>query len=194
LGTTSLAANQIALSLSSLTFMFAMGLSVAVTIRVGNQKGLMDYVKLQLVARSIFLLAILLETVFALVFIVFHQYLPQLFVNVNDMEHIVETKEVIEIASQLLFVAAFFQISDGIQVAVLGALRGLQDVKIPMYITFVAYWVIGFPISIYLGLYTDLKAAGIWIGLLVGLSIAALFLYLRFSRLTKKLVLEKSIK
>jgi MATE family multidrug resistance protein len=54
LGTTSLAANQIALSLASLTFMFAMGLSVAVTIRVGNQKGLMDYVKLQLVARSIF--------------------------------------------------------------------------------------------------------------------------------------------
>jgi MATE family multidrug resistance protein len=71
LGTTSLAANQIALSLASLTFMFAMGLSVAVTIRVGNQKGLMDYVKLQLVARSIFLLAILLETVFAVIFIVF---------------------------------------------------------------------------------------------------------------------------
>jgi MATE family multidrug resistance protein len=58
-----------------------------------------------------------------------------------------------------------------------------------MYITFVAYWVVGFPISIYLGLYTDLKAAGIWIGLLVGLSFAA-FLYLRFSRLTKNLLLE----
>jgi MATE family multidrug resistance protein len=100
------------------------------------------------------------ETVFAVIFIVFHQYLPQFFVNVNDMRHIVETKEVIEIASQLLFVAAFFK-SDGIQVVVLGALRGLQDVKIPMYITFVAYWLVGFPISIYLGLYTDLKAAGI---------------------------------
>jgi MATE family multidrug resistance protein len=75
LGTTSLAANQIALSLA-LTFMFAMGLSVAVTIRVGNQKGLMDYVKLQLGAIHI-LLAILLETVFAVIFIVFHQYLPQ---------------------------------------------------------------------------------------------------------------------
>lgn len=193
LGTTSQAANQIALSLASLTFMFAMGLSVAVTIRVGNQKGLMDYVKLQLVARSIFLLAILVETVFAAVFIIFHQYLPQIFVDVNDMKHLTETKEVVSIASQLLFVAAFFQISDGIQVVVLGALRGLQDVKIPMYITFVAYWVIGFPISIYLGLYTELKAVGIWIGLLVGLSIAALFLYLRFSRLTKELIEEKSI-
>ena len=194
LGTTSQAANQIALSLASLTFMFAMGLSVAVTIRVGNQKGLMDYVKLQVVARSIFLLAILVETLFAIIFVVFHQYLPQIFVNVNDMANITETKEVIYIASQLLFVAAVFQISDGIQVVVLGALRGLQDVKIPMYITFVAYWIIGFPISIYLGIYTDLKAVGIWIGLLAGLTAAALFLYIRFARLTKKLIVENDNK
>ena len=194
LGTTSQAANQIALSLASLTFMFAMGLSVAVKIRVGNQKGLMDYVKLQVVARSIFLLAILVETLFAIIFVVFHQYLPQIFVNVNDMANITETKEVIYIASQLLFVAAVFQISDGIQVVVLGALRGLQDVKIPMYITFVAYWIIGFQISIYLGIYTDLKAVGIWIGLLAGLTAAALFLYIRFARLTKKLIVENDNK
>jgi MATE family multidrug resistance protein len=102
------------------------------------------------------------------------------------MRHVVETKEVIEIAPTAIC-SCVFQISDGIQVVVLGALRGLQDVKIPMYITFVAYWVVGFPISIYLGLYTDLKAAGIWIGLLVGLSLPLYFLYLRFSRLTKKL-------
>lgn len=190
LGTTSQAANQIALSLASLTFMFAMGLSVAVMIRVGNQKGRMDFIKLQVVARSIFLLAILVEIVFALIFIVFYKYLPQVFVDVNDVNHLVETQEVIYIASQLLFVAAFFQISDGIQVVVLGALRGLQDVKIPMYITFVAYWIIGFPISIYLGLYTELKAIGIWIGLLAGLTAAAIFLYIRFARLTKKLILD----
>jgi MATE family multidrug resistance protein len=79
-------------------------------------------------------------------------------------------------------------------VVVLGALRGLQDVKIPMYITFIAYWLIGFPISFYLGKYTDLKAIGIWIGLLAGLSSAALFLYIRFARLTKRLVLENSMK
>ena len=190
LGTTSQAANQIALSLASLTFMFAMGLSVAVMIRVGNQKGRMDFIKLQVVARSIFLLAILVEIVFALIFIVFHQYLPYIFVDVQDVNHLAETKEVIYIASQLLFVAAFFQISDGIQVVVLGALRGLQDVKVPMYITFVAYWIIGFPISIYLGLYTELKAIGIWIGLLAGLTAAAIFLYIRFARLTKKLILD----
>jgi len=83
-----------------------------------------------------------------------------------------------------------FQITDGLQVVVLGALRGLQDVKIPMYITFVAYWVIGFPISIYLGLYTPLKAIGIWIGLLAGLSAAAIFLFYRFNKITKKLITE----
>lgn len=188
LGTTSQAANQIALSLASLTFMFAMGMSVAAMVRVGNQKGLMDYKKLQVVARSIFLLAILLEVVFAAIFVVFHQHLPAIFVNVENTAHIKDTGEVIYIASQLLLVAAVFQITDGLQVVVLGALRGLQDVKIPMYITFVSYWVIGFPISIYLGLYTELKAVGIWIGLLAGLTAAAIFLYIRFENLTRKMI------
>src|SRR5690606_31549418 len=152
----------------------------------GNQKGLEDYKKLRIVALSIFLLATFLEIIFALIFVFFHQYLPQLFVNLNDVSTLVESQEVMAIAANLLLVAAVFQISDGLQVVVLGALRGLQDVKIPMYMTFVAYWVIGFPISIYLGLYTDLKATGIWIGLLAGLTAAAIFLYIRFNYLTKK--------
>jgi Na+-driven multidrug efflux pump len=192
LGTTTQAANQIALSLASFTFMFAMGLSVAAMIRVANQKGIEDYNKLRIVARSIFLLAILLEIVFALIFVVFHQYLPALFVDMENLNDLAKNTEVIIIASQLLLVAAVFQISDGIQVVVLGALRGLQDVKIPMYIAFVSYWVIGFPISIYFGLYTELKAAGIWIGLLAGLTSAAIFLYLRFNYLTKKLITQNA--
>lgn len=188
IGTTSQAANQIALSLASLTFMFAMGLSVTAMVRVANQKGQEDYIMLRTVGLSIFILAVILEIVFAILFIAFHQVLPIIFVNTQDLATIVETQEVISISAQLLIVAAFFQISDGIQVVVLGALRGLQDVKIPMYMTFVAYWVIGFPVSIYLGLYTDMKAVGVWIGLLAGLTAAALFLYLRFDYLTKKLI------
>ena len=190
LGVTNQAANQIALSLASFTFMFAMGLSVAATIRVGNQKGLGDYKKLRMVALSIFLLAILLEIGFALFFILAHNVLPTWFVDTSNVKDLAQNTEVIAIAGQLLLVAAVFQISDGIQVVMLGALRGLQDVKIPMYITFVAYWVVGFPICIWLGLYTSLKAAGIWIGLLAGLSTAAIFLYLRFNKLTKKLITE----
>ncbi len=188
IGVTSQAANQVALSIASLTFMFAMGLSVAAMIRVGNQKGKSDFITLRRVALSIFLLAILLEIVFALLFVVFHEVIPTLFIKNNDVINMVANMEVVTIAANLLLVAAVFQISDGIQVVVLGALRGLQDVKVPMYMTFVAYWLIGFPISYYLGLYTELKAVGVWIGLLAGLSAAALFLYLRFNYLTKRLI------
>jgi len=192
IGKTSQAANQIALSLASMTFMFAMGLSVVSMIRIGNQKGSGDYKQLIIVARSIFLLAIVIEIVFALLFVVLHQVLPYMFLNMDDQAQLLDNKEVITIASKLLLVAAVFQISDGIQVVVLGALRGLQDVKIPMYITFVAYWVVGFPISLYLGEYTALKATGVWIGLLAGLTAAALFLYLRFHYLTKKLLKQNT--
>ena len=190
IGKTSQAANQIALTLATTTFMFAMGLSVAATIRVGNQKGLMDYKKLIVVARSVFLLTIIVETIFGILFVVLHNFLPHLFLNMNNVSQVIENKEVIFIASKLLLVAAVFQISDGVQVVVLGALRGLQDVKVPMYITFVAYWVVGFPISYYLGKHTKLEAVGIWIGLLAGLTTAALFLYIRFHKLTKKQVLK----
>jgi MATE family multidrug resistance protein len=192
IGKTSQAANQIALTLATTTFMFAMGLSVAATIRVGNNKGLMDYKNLIIVARSVFLFTMILETFFGLLFVILHNFLPHLFLNMENVDQIIENKEVIIIASKLLLVAAVFQISDGIQVVVLGALRGLQDVKVPMYITFVAYWVVGFPTSFFLGKYTELKAVGVWIGLLAGLSTAALFLYLRFHKLTKQ-QLQKSI-
>jgi len=163
-------------------------------IRVGHAKGMADFKGLIVVARSIFILTILLETVFAFLFIVFHQYLPYLFLNTDDVTQAIDNQEIVMITAKLLIVAAFFQISDGIQVVVLGALRGLQDVKIPMYITFVAYWVVGFPISIYLGKYTELGAVGIWIGLLAGLTAAAVFLYIRFARLTKKLVVLEMLK
>jgi MATE family multidrug resistance protein len=192
IGKTSQAANQIALTVATTTFMFAMGLSVAATIRVGNNKGLMDYKNLIVVARSVFLLTIILEIFFGLLFVILHHFLPHLFLNMENVNQAIENKEVILIASKLLLVAAVFQISDGIQVVVLGALRGLQDVKVPMYITFVAYWVVGFPISFLLGKYTELKAVGVWIGLLAGLSTAALFLYLRFHKLTKQ-QLQKAI-
>jgi len=190
IGKTSQAANQIALSLASMTFMFAMGLSVVSMIRVSNQKGLQDYKNLVVIARSIFLLAVIIEIIFAILFVIFHQIVPPLFLNMSDTSQLLDNKEVVTIAAKLLLVAAVFQISDGIQVVVLGALRGLQDVKIPMYITFVAYWLIGFPISYYLGEYTELKAVGVWLGLLAGLTAAALFLFIRFNYITKKLIIE----
>jgi MATE family multidrug resistance protein len=186
LGKNSQAANQIALTLASSTFMVAMGFSVAAMIRVSNTKGAKDYKQMIIVARSIFLLAIIVEIFFGIVFVISHNYLPHLFLNMSDASQLLDNNEIIKIASTLLLIAAIFQISDGIQVVVLGALRGLQDVKVPMYITFVAYWVIGFPISYYLGKHTNLGTTGIWIGLLAGLTAAAIFLYIRFAKLTQK--------
>lgn len=188
LGKNPQAANQIALNLASMTFMVAMGLSVAAMVRVGNQKGLQHFRDLRRIAISIFLLTFLIEAVFALFFILFNELLPQIYLDGKDVENIADNTEVISIAAKLLIIAALFQISDGIQVTVLGALRGLQDVKIPTLITFIAYWVVGFPISYYLGLYTEYRSSGIWIGLLAGLSVSAILLYLRFNALTKNLI------
>ncbi|MFD2726784.1 MATE family efflux transporter [Hyunsoonleella rubra] len=191
LGKNPQAANQIALNLSSMTFMVAMGLGVAAMIRVGNQKGLKNYFELRRIAFSILFFGIILASGFAILFFAFHGQLPKLYLDYNDVENALDNKEVMEIASKLLLVAAVFQISDSIQVMVLGALRGLQDVKIPMILVFIAYWVVGFPICWFLGKAEALGSMGIWIGLLAGLTVAAILLYLRFNYLTKKLILSK---
>lgn len=174
------AANQIALSVVSLTFMFALGISVATMIRVGNQYGLGDLKKLKTVAYSNFLLSVIIMAGFALMFMFLHNYIPHIFLDASLEVNQSEVLEVIYIASQLLLVAAFFQLFDGLQVVILGALKGMQDVKIPTIITFVSYWVIGFSIMVYLALYTPLKAQGIWIGFLVGLFSSSTLLFWRF--------------
>jgi len=191
LGKNAQAANQIALNLSTMTFMVAMGLSVASMIRVGNQKGLQKFKELRRIAFSIFLLGILLAIFFGTVFFLFHKSLPKIYVDFTDATNYADNLEVVSIASQLLFAAAIFQISDTIQVVVLGALRGLQDVKIPTIITFISYWVIGFPISYFLGKASMYGSFGIWLGLLAGLSTAAILLYMRFNYLTLKLIREQ---
>ena len=188
LGKNAQAANQIALNLSSMTFMIAMGLSVTAMIRVGNQKGLKNYVELQRIAKSIFLMGIMFASVFALLFFIFHDIFPALYLDLEDVNNYLDNLEVVAIASKLLLVAALFQISDSAQVVFLGALRGLQDVKIPTILTFVSYWVIGFPTSYFLGKETAYGSTGIWIGLLVGLASASIFLYLRFIYLTNRLI------
>lgn len=191
LGKNPQAANQIALNLSSMTFMVAMGLSVASMIRVGNQKGLKNYIELRRIAFSIFFMAVLLAICFGAIFFVLHKQLPKIYVDYNDAANLIDNLEVVSIASQLLIAAAIFQISDSVQVVVLGALRGLQDVKIPTIITFISYWLIGFPISYYFGKEEQLGSYGIWLGLLAGLSTAAVLLYIRFNYLTLKLIKEQ---
>ena len=183
LGTNPQAANQIALNLVSMTFMIAVGLGVTATIRVGNQKGLANFKDLRRIAMSTFLLVFLIEAVFALGFILLKDWLPTFYLD---------NVEVILLAAQLLVIAALFQLSDGLQMVILGALRGLQDVRIPTIICFISYWIIGFPVSWYFGKAENLGSMGIWLGLLAGLSASALMLYIRFHYLSKKLILQES--
>ena len=191
LGKNAQAANQIALNLSSMTYMIAVGLGVAATIRVGNQKGLNQAVELRRIAKSVFLMGLIFATLFAAFFMVFHELLPRFYLDLDDAINFKDNNEVIDLAAQLLIIAGLFQISDSIQVVFLGALRGLQDVKIPTLITFSAYWIVGFPLSYYLGNSVRYGSVGIWMGLLAGLTSASVFLYLRFDYLSKKLILKK---
>jgi len=191
IGVNAQAANTITLQLASTTFMIAIGVAVATTIRVGNQKGLQDFRKLRDIALSNVLLIFIIEVIFTFIFIAFNTILPTFFIATDTTLKPQDVQEVITIASKLMLVAGFFQLSDGIQAVLLGALRGLQDVKAATFITFVAYWVIALPIIYYLGLHTPLKTTGIWIGLLIGLTLASIILYIRFDYLTKKLIQEK---
>lgn len=188
LGKNPQAANQIALNLSSMTFMVAMGFSVAAMIRVGNQKGLQRFRELRRIAFSIFLLSTILAVVFAAFFMLLNEALPKLYLDYDNTADFSDNFEVATIAAQLLLISAVFQISDTLQVVALGALRGMQDVKIPTVITFIAYWLIGFPVSFYLSMYSDLESSGIWYGLLAGLTASAVMLFVRFNYLSKKLI------
>lgn len=182
-GAQSLAAHQIAINMASISYMMASGLAAAATIRVGNQLGKRDISTLREVSFSIFTMVIFFMSTFAVIFILGRNYFPMLYINEN---------EVIAIASSLLAIAALFQIADGVQVVGLGALRGLADVRIPTFVTFVAYWVIGLPVGYVLGFTLKLGVQGIWYGLSLGLFVAAIMLFIRFNRLTKKLLMQNT--
>ena len=179
LGTQALAAHQIALNLAAVSYMVATGLAAAATVRIGNQLGQRDMPNLRRVGWSALLMSTVLMGTSAGIFLALNHWLPTLYVD--------ETP-VIDIAASLLIIAAFFQLSDGIQAVALGILRGMADVKIPTLITLVAYWGVGLPIAYMLAFPIGWGAQGIWIGLLISLTVAAVLLVRRFRRLSKPIV------
>ena len=181
-------ANQIVLNISSMTFMVASGLSVSAAIRAGNQKGLKNYQELKRISLSILLLGIYFASFFALGIYILRDYLPYIYIDINNQENLIENIELVKIASKLFIIVAIFQLFDSAQVIILGTLRGMQDVKIPTVIVFIAYWIVGFPISFILGDESSMAETGIWIGLLCGLLFSSVFLYWRFLYLTNKMI------
>lgn len=180
LGAEELAAHQIGLNLASVTYMFILGISAAGTIRVADAVGKKDVKSTRLFGFSAIALSGGFMSISAIIFIVFRNLLPYIYI---------EDVKVVSIASSLLIIAGLFQIFDGIQATALGVLRGLKDVTIPMWITIFSYWVVGIPIGYYLGFNMELGAFGVWIGLLIGLMLVAVMLTIRFN-IKSKLIVE----
>lgn len=178
LSATALAAHQIAINIASVSYMAVTGLGAAATVRIGNQAGKRDWKNLRIAARTIFVIAIAWMTLTGILIFFFRNDLAGFYSS--DMA-------VLALAKKMLIVVVLFQLSDGVQAVALGALRGLTDVKIPTYITFVAYWLFTLPLAFYLSQYTALGAMGIWYSLAAGLTISGALLLIRFSRLVKSL-------
>ncbi|HPE40785.1 MAG TPA: MATE family efflux transporter [Bacteroidales bacterium] len=174
-----LAAHHIALTLASGTFMLALGVASATTIRISHQFGSGHYKATKIAAIAAMHLAVILMSFNALIFILFRNQIPMIFST---------DAEVMHIASQLLIIAGFFQIFDGLQIVGLSALRGLTDVKAAMYIALVSYVFICLPLAYLFGFIFHLGTVGVWIGLAVGLIFAAIAYRARFNYFMKKFI------
>ncbi|MCW0482204.1 MATE family efflux transporter [Gaoshiqia sediminis] len=178
LGKEPLAAHQVALGMASFTYMISLGVGAGTTIHVSHEFGAQNF---SLLRRTVFAsvhLVVIFMSFMGLLFILLRHQLPFLFT---------EDLTVVGIAAGLLVIAALFQVFDGLQVALLAALRGLSDVKIPMFMAFVSYSLIGLPISYGCAFGLNMGAAGIWFGFLVGLAVAAILFSLRLKKLVGRL-------
>lgn len=170
-GATVVAGHQIALNVAAMSFMLPLSLALAITVRVGHAMGRQDPGHARLTGFTGIALAGLIMT--AMAFLIAGLARPIAGIYTDDLQ-------VISVAAGLLQFAALFQIPDGLQVSANGALRGLKDTRGPMLITVLAYWLCGFPAGYVLGIFQNLGAVGLWIGLIVGLSVAAVLLVVRF--------------
>lgn len=172
-------AHQIAINLASITYMFVTGLAAAGNIIVGNHYGAADAEGLRRSGIATILLTIGIEIIFALIFLIFYKQLP--YIYTQDAELLVLTPN-------LILLAAFFQLSDGLQAVGAGVLRGIKDTRISGIIAFVSYWIIMAPGGYYLCFHAGMGLEGIWLAFIVGLSFAAVLLLYRFHIKSKKLI------
>lgn len=173
LGAVEVAAHQIAINVAALCFMVPMGLAEATTVRVGHALGRGNLAGVRRAAFAGYALALATQSFSALVLLTGHGAVVALYTD--DVA-------VAALASSLLLYAAAFQYPDGIQVLSAGALRGLKDTRVPMFLAALAYWGIGMPLGAFLGLSLGWGPRGMWIGLIAGLTVAAFLLARRFLR------------
>ncbi|MGE6395157.1 MATE family efflux transporter [Chryseobacterium sp. M5] len=181
-----IASHQIALSMASFTFNLCIGFSVASTVMIGRKLGEQNFVELRKIGINNLKIAFLFMCFCGVIFILGRNILPTFFTKPEEVE-------VIMLASKLMIIAALFQLSDGIQVTALGMLRGLQDVKIPSIITFIAYWLITIPLGYFLCVTLEMGAFGMWIALGLGLTISAFMLVKRFLNMSARRIKANKI-
>jgi multidrug resistance protein, MATE family len=179
LGAKALAAHQIAINIASVSYMAVTGLGAAGAVRVGNQLGKRDARNLRMASTTIFRMAAIWMGFAGVVIFIFRESLAGFYTD---------DPEVLALAMSMLLIAVVFQLSDGMQAVALGALRGFTDVRVPTFITFVAYWLITLPAAYLLSQHTALGAIGIWVALASGLTISAIWLMLRFFNMVAKTV------
>jgi MATE family multidrug resistance protein len=177
IGAVEQASHQIALSMASLTFMVSMGLSQAGSIRTSNAFGRNDFQAIRSIGKSTLVIALIYGSLCAVIFILLRNQLPLIFNN---------DKDVVSLASFLLLFAAIFQISDSTQATSAGLLRGIKDVRVPTFFIAIAYWAIGIPVGCLLAFHFKMGAAGIWTGFIVGLTFSAIFLTVRFNKMSER--------
>lgn len=183
LGTDIVAAHQIALNYASFVFMVPMSISLAISVRVGHALGRGDRAEARLAGFTGIGLCLCFEVLSALSMLLF----PHFIVGVYTHDAAVTA-----IAVSLLYMGAVMQLSDGLQVSAMGALRGYKDTRVPMLITVVAYWGVGFPLAWYFGIVLHLSPQMIWAGFLAGLTVAAVLLTFRFLKHSRVGFQEKS--
>jgi len=183
IGAIELAAHGIAIQLASLTFMVHIGFSQAATVRAGRALGRRDELSLRRGGITAIGMSALYAVATSLIFLAMPETLVGLFVDPAEPER----ANLLRIGASLVMVAALFQLVDGLQVVVLGLLRGVQDTAVPMVMAAVSYWLIGLPVSYALAFWLGLGAVGLWFGLVIGLALAALLLSLRFWGRTVKI-------
>lgn len=178
LGETLVAAHQIAMSVTSQLFMIPMSLAIALTIRVGTYYGEKNWQAMHKVQY----LGLATGSVFAIATMALIWFFRPEIVAIYTSDY-----EVTQVALYLLLFAMAYQLMDAWQVSAAGCLRGMQDTKGPMWITMIAYWVVAFPVGVYLARFTEMQAAGVWVGLIVGLTVACVLLLTRLYRINHRL-------
>ncbi len=174
--TETLAAHGIALEIAAFVFMIYLGLANAGTAQIGRAVGSGDKIGLALVSRAVLVITVVFVIIIVTIFLAIPDVLVRSFLDSESKD----ATRVLSIGTMLVKIAAFFQLADAIQVVALGLLRGLGDTRIPMMIATLSYWVVGVPASYILGFAIGFGGTGVWIGFIIGLSLAAILLLFRF--------------